>query len=482
MDEKVLERVADLLEDYTGLRSPPANRTHLRRALERQARSGGLKPEELLRRIGKDAAERQKLVNAVMIGETYFFREVAQFRLLRSELVPAMLRHRHRLACWSVSCSTGEEAISLAALLDDVRRQVPGLEYQVHATDINTESLERLRAGVYPRSSLRKDGAEYHHLLLERHLSAAEERTVTISETLIRRITSRHLNFFRDDLGVIPEELDFIFFRNTLLYATAEKRREIIARITTRLKPGGYLFLATSELPFVVHPELVLRDFGGVYALQRFSPGESERPATRDAKGARGTRGASKRETAPAIRSGGPRKITSHEVLECLNRQGPEMAENAPGEPEATTVVARLVAECYGAINADQLDRAATVADELCAAAEETALAFFCAGWVHYVAGNRTEAVHAFDRALSLEESFWPARFYRASLNAGTLDTVGVRRAARREFERCITAIEEHESSGLSDRYAYLLEGFSPAYFHRMCSRWITKTTDKEST
>lgn len=471
MDEKTLDRLVDLLEEHTGLRSPPSNRRHLRRALDKQARGEGCSAEELTRKIGVDPERRQTLINAVMIGETYFFREAAQYRLLRTRILPDIPARSGRLRCWSVSCSTGEEAVSLAVILDDLQRTSSGPDFEVYASDINTQSLERLRSGVFPRSSLRRDGKEFHELLLDRHLRESAERTVTVSGELLNRITVQHLNFYRDDLRSVPEELDFVFFRNTLLYATAEKREEIIARITEHVRPGGYLFLAGSELPFVVHRELELRDFGGVYVLQRrpekrqARPVETPQPAHPRGEEKRGTTG----------------RITSDAVLDYLNRHASELTAADAAEPEAISVAAALVVECYTALNTDQLDRAAVVADELCAVAGDTALAHFCTGWVGYMAGNGDEAIRAFDRALAMDGSFWPARFYRASLNAGPLDTIGARRIARREFSRCMAEIDDHERTGRSDRFTYLLEGFSAAYFNRMCSRWIDRITDKES-
>lgn len=499
MDERLLERVVQVIEDFTGLRSPPANRSQLRRALEKLARNHDTDPAQIASRIERDPAARQELLNSVMIGETYFFREAAQFRLLRNQLLPDMARARRAIRCWSVSCSTGEEAVSLAVLLDDLCRTVPGLDYRVYASDINTRSLERLRTGVFPRSSLRRDGTEFHSLLLERHISAQEERSITISPRLREKITVLHLNFYRDHLHDVPEDLDVVFFRNTLLYAPPEKRAGIIAPIVQRLRPRGYLFLATSELPFAEHPEMVLRDFGAVYALHKAPAGEQSARVDSAPPTEAGSEAGpeAKPEAKPEARHQEPHgadhragsrsrtrtpPLTSDSILHLLNRDSPTPDSRETREPDAAAVAARLVVECYGAVNAGQLDRAAVVADELCAAANDTALAFFCAGWTHYTAGNRDDAIHAFHRALELDESFWPARFYSAGLRAGTLDTAGHRRAVRLQFERCIATIDHMEASGRGGIFSFLLEGFSPAYFRRMCARWIEKTKEKERT
>ncbi len=482
MDDRILDRVASLIEEHTGLRSPPANRTQLRRALEKQARRASLDIQELARRIKGDAEARQQLLNAVMIGETYFFREAPQFRHLRNVLLPEMVKTRRRITGWSVSCSTGEEAVSLAVLLEDVQRSSSLSDFHVFATDINTDSLERLRHGVYPRSALRRDGAEFHQLLLDRHVTEQTERSLTVSEALRRHITPGQINFFRDDLGVIPDDLDCIFFRNTLLYAPLENREKIIAGIAAKLRPGGYLFLATSELPFVSHHEMVLRDFGGVYALQRTSSGP-EKGATQPVELPQSPVDPQRASAAPAAAPAPapaeaaavpPPPVTTASILAILNGEDRDVVLSRE-DPDAPGVVARTVFRCYAAVNEGQLDRAMVLADQACAIAGETALAHFCSGWVHFSAGVPTEAVVMFERALTRDEMFWPARFYRGTILAGEMDTPAQRRTARREFSRCIATMDQHKED-----YSFLLEGFSSAYFRRMCERWIEKTTGKE--
>lgn len=118
MDERVLNETINYLESYTGLRSPSSNLSHFKRVLVRHAEAAGLSPTRLAAELRLDRAARQRLINEVMIGETYFFREAAQFRLLGECVLGRLARPGAALKCWSVSCSTGEEAVSLAAILE----------------------------------------------------------------------------------------------------------------------------------------------------------------------------------------------------------------------------------------------------------------------------------------------------------------------------------------------------------------------------
>lgn len=479
MDDRLLAEVVDYLESYTGLRSPPANAAQLRRTCVRQAENRGMSIERYAAQIRQDAVAREQLLNAVMIGETYFFREVAQFRLLRNHLLPELAEGRRTLTCWSVSCSTGEEAVSLAVLLDDfARTEGRGTEFRVFASDINSASLGRLRSGVFPRSSLRRDGAEYHALLLDRHVVVADERQITVSPQLLSRIQVQHLNFFRDSLQIVPDALDLLFFRNTLLYATAERRDAIVARIMQKVRIGGVLFFATSELPFVQNSQLRVLSRDKAYYMRRergIAAGTAATPAP-----VAGSSGVDPAPVRPPVAQQVAANPTTEEILARLAGGEPTEEQMDGATPNAAAIAAGMVIDCFAAVNADQLDRAGSIADDLDALTGSSVLARYCAGWVHYVSGRASAAIAAFDTVLEADQQFWPARFYRAALSVDTLDAAGRRsRSVRREFERCLSAIEADERSDRGDRYAFLLEGFNAAYFRRMCARWIEKLSEQ---
>ena len=472
MDESFVDKAVDYVEAFTGLRSPASNRAHFRRALLGQARAAGMPPERLAAELSLDAGIRQRFLNAVMIGETYFFREASQFRLLREALAGRWAATARRLRCWSVSCSTGEEAVSLAAVLDERRRERGGPEYEVHASDINDTALECLRSGVFPRASLRRDGREFHDSLLRRHVIREDETGLTLDPALLARISIHHLNFFRDPLGAIPDELDVVFFRNTLLYATLEKREFIVDRIVPKLREGGLLFLATSELPFVKRADLRLEKSDHAYVLVRESPDRSRGSAARESPA---------RESLARGDGGGPgplgspdpaeadAQVTTEAVLGFLN--GGERAR-AESRGDAVAEFARLVASLFAALGSGRKDEAALLLGALEAASSPgvESLARYCAGRFHAATGDSGRARAEFELALEADGSFWPARFYLASLSAPSSG-----RRARREFERCLAAIEA-ESRG--ERFACLLEGFNSAYFRRMCVRWIEKLAE----
>ena len=346
--------------------------------------------------------------------------------------------------------------------------------------------------------------------------------TLVLDETLRRKITPQPMNFYRDSLESIPEGLDLIFFRNTLLYAQETQRNVIIDRIIRKLRPGGFLFLSSTEVPFITHGELELVSRDKVYFLQKRN--RTNTPGVSVAKPQQATKVPEKDSEAPApVVPPVVPTVSSEEILALLSAivprgqsgaegsglavapelqrapreaqapgqvpvqqsQAPETAPSAPALHRATSrpspgeTATRLVVECLHTLNASQLDRAAVLADELWAVAGHTSVAGYCRGWVYYTSGNPDLAREVFTLTLEKDGDFWPARYYRALLDIdqnpkGSAEN----RRVIRELGQCIETIDRHGDRGL-EPFTYLLDGFHSTYFRRMAQRWIEKLEEK---
>lgn len=277
MDNELLDKYIRFIETVTGLTSPDANHAQVRRTVRTYTKNTGLGEKELLSRLWSDEKLEEQFLNDVLIGETYFFREVRHFDLLRSKILPELFASLSSIKVWTPSCSTGEEAVSLAMILEDFCsiRRCGG--YKVFATDINSKALSRLENGKYPFSSLRQDGKKYHKELLERYCSKQDEYAFTIAPKLLNNIETNRLNFFSDPQSKLPKDVHILFFRNTLVYFSENKRLDIIDRLVSRMAPGGYLFLSSGEIPFVSHTQLQLREYDNAHVLKKLGGGEGEK-------------------------------------------------------------------------------------------------------------------------------------------------------------------------------------------------------------
>ena len=140
--------VADQVYAHCGLAVPPYRRQAAEAGMRLAMQRLGLDDIDVLgARIRTDRAALEVLVDELAVGETYFFREPAQFGALRDHILPDLLARRpagHRLRVWSAGCASGEEAYSLAILFAEMGL---GERVDLLATDVSAEKLARARAG-----------------------------------------------------------------------------------------------------------------------------------------------------------------------------------------------------------------------------------------------------------------------------------------------------------------------------------------------
>ena len=273
MDEELFDKYIRIIEVITGLTSPEANYSQIRRTVRSYEKKTGFDEEKLLSRLWIDGKLQESFLNDVLIGETYFFREVRHFHVLRSEILPELRSSYSSLKAWSPSCSTGEETVSLAMILQSFCSACNCCDFTVYATDINSKALARLREGTYPYSALRQDGKSLHEELLSRYSLEKGEYTFEVDPKLLSKIEIRRANFFSDPAESLPEGVHVLFFRNTLIYFSKKRRETLIDRLVSRMAPGGYLFLSSGEIPFVAHRELELREYADGHVLRKLGAG-----------------------------------------------------------------------------------------------------------------------------------------------------------------------------------------------------------------
>jgi chemotaxis protein methyltransferase CheR len=188
---------------------------------------------------GQQPQELQTAVDLLTTNETYFFREPRHFQFLRqylmSEDAPGAVR------VWSAAGSTGEEAYSIAMLLEDC---LPRQPWEVVASDISTRVLERARRGHYSMDRLSHFPPGY----LQRFcLKGQGEQAGTL--LIERRVRSR-VRFLQVNLNAKLPRLglfDVVFLRNVMIYFNAATKRQVVDRVLSLLKPGGYLLIGHSE-------------------------------------------------------------------------------------------------------------------------------------------------------------------------------------------------------------------------------------------
>jgi chemotaxis methyl-accepting protein methylase len=275
MDDSEFERWADLLEKRTGVIVPVTRKAFLVTSVRgRMRETGHTRFEDYFRdlqKVPEGAIEWTTLVDRLTVHETHFFRHPPSFDLIAKDWLPRVAGNGNAAAqtalhAWSVGCSSGEEAYTLAMVLDRHLSAIPAgkVYFGVTATDVSLPALAVGRAGLYPRQRIEEIPAEYR----QRYCEALDEDSFRIGETLRKRVGFAQFNLL--DAARAPlKRLDLIFCQNVLIYFARDRRRELLATFANLLKPGGLLVLGAGEVTNFAHANLRRVDHRQVLAFVR---------------------------------------------------------------------------------------------------------------------------------------------------------------------------------------------------------------------
>jgi chemotaxis protein methyltransferase CheR len=228
-------------------------------------------PSEYLEHLttrGNRDAELRLLLNEITIGETYMFRHPAQLDALRNVILPQILELKggsglKRLRFWCAGCSTGEEPHTLAMfLLEEKDKLLSGWTWNILASDLNDNSLEAARAGIYGEYALRNTS----DALRRKYFIDAGDKKLQANDLLKAQIRFDRINLSDDSKMLFQKGIDIIFCCNVLIYFDLASKRRVVQHFFADLLPGGYLFLGHAESLFQVDDAFRLVHFPGTTA------------------------------------------------------------------------------------------------------------------------------------------------------------------------------------------------------------------------
>jgi two-component system CheB/CheR fusion protein len=244
--EDALKKIFLLLRAQTNHDFSQYKRSTIVRRVERRMAVHQIQRlEEYVRYLQQTPADVEALFRDLLIGVTGFFRDPEAFRELEEQAIPRLFASKSTgalIRVWVPGCSTGEEAYSLAILLQERMEELKqSFKLQLFATDIDNRAIETARNGIYPASIVDDMKPER----LERFFSQEPEGS---SYRIQKNIRDRVI-FSEQDLIKDPpfSKLDLISCRNLLIYMGGELQKKLIPLFHYALNPGGMLFLGTSE-------------------------------------------------------------------------------------------------------------------------------------------------------------------------------------------------------------------------------------------
>jgi chemotaxis protein methyltransferase CheR len=189
-------------------------------------------------------AEFDQIYDLVTTNETYFFREPAQLQAFTEEIVPDILLRKavRKVRIWSAGCSSGEEAYTIAMLLEEAG-YFEKAAFEIFASDINQQVLTRARRGVYRDSAFRATAID----LQQKYFTRQPDGSWRINDSIRNRVSFGRLNLYDQARVSLLGYLDLIFCRNVIIYFDEKSKKSVIGNFYSRLVDGGYLLLGHSE-------------------------------------------------------------------------------------------------------------------------------------------------------------------------------------------------------------------------------------------
>ncbi|ADC51135.1 MULTISPECIES: CheR family methyltransferase [Alkalihalophilus] len=189
--------------------------------------------------LAADSSLFHEFLERMTINVSEFYRNKKRWEVLEEKILPRLLAENSKPKLWSAACSTGEEPYTLAMIMASF---MPLSEVSILATDLDKEILKRAQVGFYTDRSLK----EVPPGVLSRYFTK-ELMGYKVSDQVKRAVTFKQQNLLSDSFGT---QYDLIICRNVMIYFTEEAKHELYQKFSQALRPGGVLFVGSTEQIF----------------------------------------------------------------------------------------------------------------------------------------------------------------------------------------------------------------------------------------
>ncbi|RYF96319.1 MAG: chemotaxis protein, partial [Chitinophagaceae bacterium] len=253
IDEHLLQEIFQLIFKHTGCdfhyyKFP----TLLRRISRRMMIHGYQIINDYIDYLKAHPEECKILCKDFLIGVTRFFRDQRAFEILNTRIIPSIVDSKEEgeiLKVWICACSSGEEAYSIAILINEyLQRKGKQLNVKIFATDIDATAIEKAAKGYFS-SSIAKD---MEPDILNKYFTREGRRYCVIPAIRKQIVFARH-NIISDPPFI---KNDLVTCRNMLIYMNSSLQKKILSTLVFSINKGGYLFLGSSETISIVKENL----------------------------------------------------------------------------------------------------------------------------------------------------------------------------------------------------------------------------------
>lgn len=201
--------------------------------------------ENYVAALKKDNRMFEEFVNYLTINVSEFYRNPDQWQIMDREIIPELIRKFGKnLKIWSAACSTGDEPYSLVMAFS---RHLPLNQIKIFATDLDKQVIAKAKTGLYVEKSI----ASVPDDLKKKYFTKIGP-SYQISNEIKARVEFKEHNLLKD---TYPTDCHLIVCRNVLIYFTEEAKDEVFRKFQRCLKPGGFLFIGSTE-QIINHKEI----------------------------------------------------------------------------------------------------------------------------------------------------------------------------------------------------------------------------------
>jgi chemotaxis protein methyltransferase CheR len=249
MNDDVFKQFRDFIYEKSGIFIPDNKKYFLENRLGRRIQELNLKGyEDYLYNLKYDSDRRElgRLFDLITTNETFFFREPLQFEVFSGELLGRITADntnagRKDIRIWSAASSTGEEPYTLSIVLLE-KSEISGFKKEIFASDISESVLASARSAVYGSYAVRNIPAVY----LKKYFTDSNQQ-YTLSPGVKSLVKFSKVNLIDEKDVRAVRGVDVVFCRNVLIYFDDKAKQKVVSHLYDALRPGGYLFIGTSE-------------------------------------------------------------------------------------------------------------------------------------------------------------------------------------------------------------------------------------------
>jgi len=252
LSDSDFRKLSDFIYTNYGIKMPPTKKGMLQARLQTRLRENNMSSFkeycDFVFSLKNGDSEVIHMIDVVSTNKTDFYREAAHFDFMLSEILPEFHTSSpgEILKVWSSACSSGEEVYTVGMVINEYLEGKKHFDYSILGTDISTRILNKAANAVYNEERV----SNIPLALKKKYLLRSKDRenpSVKVIPEIRQKTSFLRLNLMDMEYHAIPKNQDVIFCRNVLIYFDRPTQENVINKLCSRLKPGGYFFLGHSE-------------------------------------------------------------------------------------------------------------------------------------------------------------------------------------------------------------------------------------------